>query len=347
MDGPSDAPARAHLTDPPSPPPPPSAALTPAPNQPPPSPPPSPLAPPASRRALAFAAATLAAVYAAARAAQLADEGLPLSAAVLAGVGALYAAFLAAVALAPAATGGWFARRTAARLGRDGHLASVVLLASAFFLVFGLGSVLPFAMAVERSRAGLALAEAPLSEGDVVLGLALNLLVLVVPVVVWLRVVRGLRGAAMARALGLRGEGASGAIAFGVAIAVASLLVLAALALGFAAVGLPPPPNERALDIGQALSIPGALLVATLAALSEETFFRGFLQPRIGLAAQAVLFSIAHLSYFHALQLVATLLLGLAFGLAYRWTRSLLAPIAAHFAFNALMLVAASQLPTP
>jgi membrane protease YdiL (CAAX protease family) len=126
-------------------------------------------------------------------------------------------------------------------------------------------------------------------------------------------------------------------LGFGLALACIFGLLLVSLALQGASVSVPE--NERALEIAKSVTLLGALGIAAGAAISEEVFFRGFLQPRIGVVAQAVLFGLAHLSYVNVLEVVVTLTLGLLFGLVYRSTRNLYAPIAAHFLFNLIMLV--------
>ena len=55
--------------------------------------------------------------------------------------------------------------------------------------------------------------------------------------------------------------------------------------------------------------------IAASAGLVEETFFRGFLQPRIGIALSTAFFAMAHLSYDQPIMLVGVTLLSLLYGL--------------------------------
>ncbi len=83
-----------------------------------------------------------------------------------------------------------------------------------------------------------------------------------------------------------------------------------------------------------------SMLLASLAAIPEEIFFRGAMQPVLGLAATALIFGALHslsTTYF-AYATVA----GLILGLMANWSGALWMPIAAHFAtdFVSLMILA-------
>ena len=81
------------------------------------------------------------------------------------------------------------------------------------------------------------------------------------------------------------------------------------------------------------------LAIALSAGVVEETFFRGLLQPRIGIAASTVLFAMAHLSYDQPLMLVGITFLSLFYGALVKWRQSLWAAIVAHFLFDAIQLL--------
>jgi membrane protease YdiL (CAAX protease family) len=97
--------------------------------------------------------------------------------------------------------------------------------------------------------------------------------------------------------------------------------------------------SELAAAIGT-LGMTGALLLAFASGLAEEMFFRGALQPRVGLLPASILFAGMHfiprrtLLPWTAFALVAGLLLG---GL-FQWTGNLLAPVTAHIVVNAVNL---------
>lgn len=90
----------------------------------------------------------------------------------------------------------------------------------------------------------------------------------------------------------------------------------------------------------------GLLIVAILAGLSEEIFFRGALQRILstgGLNAHAAIwitaavFSVMHLQFYG---LIPRMLLGAFFGYMLWWSRSLWVPIILHIFNNALYVVA-------
>lgn len=81
-----------------------------------------------------------------------------------------------------------------------------------------------------------------------------------------------------------------------------------------------------------------AVLISVTAGIGEEVFFRGFLQPRIGLVPQAVWFSLEHAAYLSIPQLAVALVAGLLFGFAYRYTESLTVPIVAHVLYDIVII---------
>jgi membrane protease YdiL (CAAX protease family) len=79
--------------------------------------------------------------------------------------------------------------------------------------------------------------------------------------------------------------------------------------------------------------------IAASAGLVEETFFRGFLQPRIGIGLSTLFFAMAHLSYDQPIMLVGVTLLSLLYGLLTRWRQNIWPAIVAHFLFDAIQLL--------
>ena len=79
--------------------------------------------------------------------------------------------------------------------------------------------------------------------------------------------------------------------------------------------------------------------ISVSAGVVEEVFFRGFLQPRIGLLGSTLLFCLAHLSYEQPFLLLGILLLSLGFGGLAAWRRSVWASIFAHIVFDAIQLL--------
>lgn len=81
------------------------------------------------------------------------------------------------------------------------------------------------------------------------------------------------------------------------------------------------------------------LLVAVSAGVVEEVFFRGFLQPRMGIVLSTVCFALAHASYQNPIMLVGVTILSLIFAGLVKWRRNVWAAMIAHFVFDAVQLL--------
>jgi membrane protease YdiL (CAAX protease family) len=79
--------------------------------------------------------------------------------------------------------------------------------------------------------------------------------------------------------------------------------------------------------------------IGVTAGVVEETFFRGFLQPRVGVLLSSALFVLAHLSYDQPFMLVGIAALSLLFAWLVRWRRSILPAIVAHAVFDLIQLL--------
>jgi membrane protease YdiL (CAAX protease family) len=79
--------------------------------------------------------------------------------------------------------------------------------------------------------------------------------------------------------------------------------------------------------------------IAASAGVVEELFFRGFLQPRVGIALSTLLFALAHLAYEQPFMLVGITVLSLVFAALVAWRQSVWAAMAAHFLFDAVQLL--------
>ncbi len=83
------------------------------------------------------------------------------------------------------------------------------------------------------------------------------------------------------------------------------------------------------------------ILVAVFSGVGEETFFRGALQPELGIVITSILFGALHIGPDRRF-LVWTfwaILAGFLFGFLYEWTGGLLAPTTAHVLHNAATLL--------
>lgn len=97
--------------------------------------------------------------------------------------------------------------------------------------------------------------------------------------------------------------------------------------------------GEEVLNVA---GFPVMVAVVALAALGEEALFRGGLQPRLGVAAAAVAFGLAHGAWnLRALwsYVLAAMLAGLVFGLVYTYSGLLWSAILAHAGHNVLVTI--------
>ena len=76
------------------------------------------------------------------------------------------------------------------------------------------------------------------------------------------------------------------------------------------------------------------LALSCSAGLVEEIFFRGFLQPRIGILASTSLFVLAHASYEQPFMLIGLTYLSLLFAYLVRWRQNIWPAVVAHAVFD-------------
>lgn len=214
------------------------------------------------------------------------------------------------------------------------------LLALVFYIASMVGAfLLPLLHLLGGVTEGGSAEEPPLTQEVLLLNLAFNTIVLLLfPLAALALTYPNLP--AVGRRLGLiLGPRLPFDVLLGSAACVASLLALAGIlavlqqADVYTAEESPLVPQIQAL-----LTWPLVVLVSVIAAVTEEVFFRGVLQPRIGLLASSLLFGFVHLGYGTLLQVAAPIALGLLFGVLYQGTRRLWAPLTAHFLFDFIEL---------
>jgi len=117
------------------------------------------------------------------------------------------------------------------------------------------------------------------------------------------------------------------------------MLVVMGLLSAFGAENLLP--KQPAPLIVWIAGLPAGLKVglALSAGVVEELFFRGFLQPRVGIGVSTLLFVLAHLSYDQPFLLVGVSILSLVFAALVWWRQNVWPAIAAHFLFDAVQLL--------
>lgn len=145
----------------------------------------------------------------------------------------------------------------------------------------------------------------------------------------------GLRARSVWRELGLGVLAGVGAWLFVILAAMTLGLVLMALGQADALPQTPPPVVPFIAGLPWATR----LLISLSAGVVEETFFRGFLQPRVGIGLSTGLFVLAHANYEQPFMLVGIGLLSLVFAFLVRWRQSIWAAITAHAFFDAIQLL--------
>lgn len=152
----------------------------------------------------------------------------------------------------------------------------------------------------------------------------------------------GLRAPRLAREVTV---GVVAGFAIWAVVLVLLILLSALIALSGGEEALPDAPPELTLWMA-GLPWPTRTAVALSAGLVEETFFRGFLQPRIGVAFSTALFTLAHLSYEQPLMLVGVTVLSLFFAGLVAWRQSIWAAVTAHAIFDLVQLLVILPLAT-
>ncbi|HSS49668.1 MAG TPA: CPBP family intramembrane glutamic endopeptidase [Thermoanaerobaculia bacterium] len=119
----------------------------------------------------------------------------------------------------------------------------------------------------------------------------------------------------------------------------AALIAIAGVLIAVGAKDLVPQQPPALVPLIAALPFGIRLAVSLSAGIVEETFFRGFLQPRIGIVLSTAFFALAHLSYQQPFMLVGITLLSLIYAFLVRWRQSIWAAIAAHALFDGVQLL--------
>ncbi len=84
------------------------------------------------------------------------------------------------------------------------------------------------------------------------------------------------------------------------------------------------------------------IFIAVISPVNEETLFRGFMVPRIGILPSALLFGIAHYSYMSTfgIEVISAFVFAVIAGYVFKKTKSIYPGIVAHTLVNILGVVA-------
>ncbi|MDY6986297.1 MAG: type II CAAX endopeptidase family protein [Candidatus Thermoplasmatota archaeon] len=103
--------------------------------------------------------------------------------------------------------------------------------------------------------------------------------------------------------------------------------------------------NVVAITAAQGMSISIAFVVSALTAFSEELFFRGFMQNKMGILFTTVVFTLSHISYGNLYEIIAAFILSLVMGYSVKRTKDLGFAIGMHFTNNFATIVVINYLP--
>ena len=152
--------------------------------------------------------------------------------------------------------------------------------------------------------------------------------------------IRKKSGKEMVEQLGLSKKGLNlTSLKYGLALFAALFLLEIGVDIFSNATGISLPTNVNVLLCGA----PAYLLIfsAVGAPIDEEIFFRGFMVPRLGIVASALIFGLLHyLSYASISEFIAAFVFGLLAGYVFKKLNSIYPTIFAHMGVNAFTIVA-------
>jgi membrane protease YdiL (CAAX protease family) len=123
------------------------------------------------------------------------------------------------------------------------------------------------------------------------------------------------------------------------AVIVAVALVALFVVYGLGAKGALPKQPPALIPWLAGLPFGLRLLLALSAGVVEEGFFRGLLQPRVGITLSTGMFILAHTSYGQPFLLVGVGILSVIYALLVRWRQNIWPAMAAHALFDGVQLL--------
>ncbi|HEY2289067.1 MAG TPA: CPBP family intramembrane glutamic endopeptidase [Thermoanaerobaculia bacterium] len=120
---------------------------------------------------------------------------------------------------------------------------------------------------------------------------------------------------------------------------IVALMVIAGVAWALGGESAIPKSPPALIPLIAGLPVWVRFLVSLSAGVVEESFFRGFLQPRIGILASTGFFVLAHLSYGQPFMLVGIALLSLIYAFLVKWRQNVWPAMAAHALFDGVQLL--------
>ncbi len=120
---------------------------------------------------------------------------------------------------------------------------------------------------------------------------------------------------------------------------IAALFLIALLVVALGGERLLPKQAPAMVPWIAGLPIGIRILLSLSAGVVEETFFRGLLQPRVGIAFSTTCFVLAHAGYGSPFMLIGVTLLSLIYALLVRWRQNIWPAIVAHALFDGIQLL--------
>ncbi len=213
-------------------------------------------------------------------------------------------------------------------------------------LIAGIVLLIPFSYIYGLSLLSLFIKSAGIITPSIlVLSLLMNLLVMGGSSILCIYVLYGGSFRDILHKLYFRKEGTLRSSVMGIATAIIFIFSVAIFVYFLQGLGYGTE-NEMAQEIAENVNLPLLFVIPFLSALSEEIFFRAFLQMRMAkflgqpaaIFISSSLFAIAHISYKNPLQIAIPFILGIALGYLMMKNENVMAPFSAHFAFNFIQL---------
>ncbi|HDN95611.1 MAG: hypothetical protein DRN29_01555 [Thermoplasmata archaeon] len=197
------------------------------------------------------------------------------------------------------------------------------LLALAFIIIYGSAALSFFVTA-----------EYELNMNLILFSLILNFIVMFFPVVIFVYLIYG----NVWENLYFRKEKLAISILYGL---IATVLFILASSIILYVIGYKEE-NPLAEEIGKNINLAFLILIPLISSISEETFFRAFIQMRLenkfgfmpSLLISSILFAVAHLEYKTYIQIVMPFFFGIVLGILMHKSKNIAAPISAHFFYN-------------
>lgn len=99
--------------------------------------------------------------------------------------------------------------------------------------------------------------------------------------------------------------------------------------------------SQKTLDMIGKFPLYILVFAVLFAPISEELFFRAFLTNKIGILGAAAVFGLSHIMYGSVTEIMGAFFIGLFLSIVYKYSKSIMPVIIAHFLFNLTSLLMA------